>query len=84
MLRLFFVLMSTLAAALAATVCWTAVLVELARREGLRRAALGVLCPPWAFAWGWRQRRGGGWMFAWTGSTAYWLGSMAFLQLAMG
>jgi hypothetical protein len=83
MLRLLLVLSGCVVAALAATVCFGAVLIELARREGLRRAALGLFCPPWAFAWGWRQRRGA-WMIAWTGAAAYLVGSMVFLQLAMG
>ena len=83
MLRLLFILAGAVVAFVAVTLCWSAVLIDLARREGLRRAALGLVCPPWAFVWGWRRRRGG-WMVAWTGAAAYLAGTMVFLQLAMG
>jgi hypothetical protein len=66
-------------------VCFVVTVVRLARVAGWRRGLLGVVCPAYAFVWGWgRGRCSTGWMGAWTLATA--LASLDFVlvDLSMG
>jgi hypothetical protein len=81
--RLVLVLLSIACALLVCAVCYGAVVWKILRREGLAKAALAVVFPPFAYAWGWRHVRAR-WMTSWTGAATLFAGGLVFLQLAMG
>jgi ABC-type Fe3+ transport system permease subunit len=86
MLRLFAIVLLALISSLVATACYLVIVANLARQEGWRQGLLGLVCPPYVFAWGWRQtsRAPHLWMGAWTCATTLAVLIVAFLELEMG
>ena len=49
-------------------VCWVIVIIKMFQTAGILQGILGLICPIWAFIWGWMnsERVGKNLMLAWT------------------
>ena len=43
-------------ASLASLICWIIVLISMFKADKILPAILGIICPLWAFIWGWMNR----------------------------
>ncbi len=81
---LFIFLLALVVAGLVCALCYAAVLIHLFLAEGLAKTVFGFLFPPYAYVWGWRQRRTLRWTTVWTCAAVLLVSGVTFLQLQMG